>query len=490
MPSTVSPPGVWRGRSSPYRVLLLALAALLSAASLPGLSRSFGQDDEPSRKPPSSKERSKFLGIVKTGKLADKDDEAFFDGYVQYYIDNVVEPESLDAKLPDRRAELKKLLRDLGKPAAREIHDRANQTVLEACLKAIEDAKTDPRIRFNCVIMIGELDAPELSLGATTAVPWTVANAELLKILGDAKQHLVVRLAAVFGLHHEVTIGLPADAQAKLADALAEVLKEPLKEVTEGQRVAQTWLRWTTAELLELLAEKGTAIDKSVMAPALVALAADPRNDVWMRCNAAGGLGRIEARDLSGLDVGPTVQMLAALALTSLSASKFASQADDEPEGKADAKKDKKDNKDKDKDDEKGEPQQPETLTKNAREKYANALWAQLDHVRVALAGVSSPTSRSQPQTSDTLGLYAAADDDTKQAITGMLEQIDAVIKLLRAPSDLVAISKAIVDAQDALHSSLAESAEATTAEAAKPAQRRTGGPPAGNNPATSPVGP
>lgn len=485
MPSTVSRPGVRRGRYSPYPVLLVALAAVLSATSLTELSRSFGQG----RKQPTAK--TKFQTLVKAGKLANKEEEAFFDEYVQRIVDEVVAPETLDAKLPDKRAELKKvLLRDLGKPAAKDLHDRANQLVLDACVKAIEDTEKDPRIRYNCVVMVGELDSPEGYVGGPPAAPWNAANAELLKILGDAKQHLAVRLAALVGLDHEVTVGLPADAQAKLVEAMTAVLKSPIEEVTEGQRLGQIWLRFRIADFMESLAETGVAVDKGVVATALAALATDEKNPIWMRCDAAGGLGRIEARDLSGLEVAPTVQMLAGLAMTSLSASPFASLADDEAED-ADETKDDKEN-----DAEKGDKPRREPPSKNAREKYAYALWAQLDQVRVALSGVSSPTSNKQPQTSDTVGLYAAADDATKQAITEMLKQIDATIKHLRAPTDLVAISKSIVDAQDALHQFLnngaeAATAEAATAEAAKPAPaRRTGGPPSGNNPATSPVGP
>lgn len=491
MPSTVSRPGVRRGRFLPSRGLLVALLALLSVTS-PSLSRSFGQDDEPRRKPPSSKERSKFQGIIKTGKLG-KDDEQFFDEYLQYFIDNVVEPETFDAKLPQARTELKKIfLRDLCKPPAKELHDRANQMVLDACLKAIEDAEKAPAVRLNCAIMIGELDSPEAYVGGPPAVPWSAANAELLKIVADAKQHLAVRIGALIGLDHELTVGLPADVQAKLADTLAAALKNPAEDIPEGQRIGQFWLRFKAADLLETLGEKGVAVDKGVIAATLASLAADEKIEVWMRCHAAGGLGRVEARDLSGLDVAPTVQMLAVLAMTSLTASPFTKWAEttDEADDAADDKKNKDDENEGD-----GEPKDREPMTKNAREKYANALWTQLDQVRVALSGVSSPSSRSQPQTSDALGLYAAADDATKQAITEMLKQIDGTIKHLRAPNDLVAIVKSIVDAQDGFHQVLVEgaeaaTAEAATAEAAKPAPRRAGGPPQGNNPATSPARP
>jgi hypothetical protein len=497
MPSTVSQPGIRRDRVFAKSLLFVALG-LLTPPSLV-LPRSLGQDDaEPARKQPTSKERGKLLSIAKAGKTNGKEEERFFEAYVQYYVHGLVEPEKIDAKLPDKRNELKnKLLRDLSKPVARQLHDRVNQMILDTCIAAIEDAKQPVPIRYNCALMIGDLDDPEASIGGPAAVPWTAANAALMKILADPKQHPAVRVGALVGLDRELTIGLPADAQAKLAEALAAVLQSPLEEGRQGERIGQVWLRLNAANALESLADKGVAVDKGALASALAALAADEGNLVWMRCRAAGGLGTIEARDLGTVEIGPTVQALAELVVASLSASPFAKLAEpaDDPD-KPDADKpadkpaDGRRGADKPADDNGGRGAQAVLeMSKSEKEMYTRELLSDLEHVRFGLAGVTTPASKNQPRTSTASGLYSAADDAGKKSIDQVLEPVDEAIKHLRGGGDLASLSKSVVEAQGNLQASMEADESDQPAAAAAPGGRRTGAP-QGNNPATSPVRP
>lgn len=496
MPNTVSPPGARRGLLPLHVLTLAALLTIVFAAASPLLlAPCFGQDEDGSEQKhtyvqdgqeyevtaPSRQDTSKFGKMATAGKFGNKEEQRFFEGYLQYYVQRLTWKETIDSKFPDKRTDLKKILRNLGKTAGNELHDRANQLTLDACRKVAEDPDQESALRYNCVLMIGDLDNPESAIGRL-AVPWTKATDELLAFLSNPKQDLAVRLPAVIALDHQVSLGLPADARTKLADVLAKVLKDPVADVAEGQQVGQNWLRWSSAKLMESLAEKGAAVDKSVMAAALVALAADEKVPVWMRCEAAAGLGKIEARELSALEIQPTVQMLAELLVTSLAASPFVKLAElsEEAEKVGDDKEGKED---------KGKENAAVRvqMTEKVRHMNASALLAEIDHVRIGLAGVSAPTSRSQPRTSTTAGLYAAADDDAKKSIGQLLEHLDAAIKVLRGDGDLATISNSVVDTRDNIQTILAEGIEPSTA-AAKSEPRRTGGPPAGNNPATSPV--
>lgn len=388
---------------------------------------------------PAKKVRSVARNALKAGKANSNDEQAAVEQVFQYDVHALTWSENV-AKLTDLRVALKKQLADLGKAPLADLHDELNKMTLQTCGDAVTDDRYPMAVRYNCLLMIGELDAKEGSGFPKVVVPLPEARKLLLDVVADVKQPEVLRLAAVVGLRRNVVAGIPADAQNAVAESLMNIIGTPLDP--EHDSILTLWLRLRSVEAMHQLAKKGLKTDQHAIAAALSLMIGDLQIPTWIRCEAAGELAGIEAGQFKAGEAGQNAQALANVVIA-MSASnpftKFAHQAALEREAaeraeeaanhrnnrRKPADKEKDDEKDDEKDKEDDEPALP--LTKPMRDVAVHRLLYDLGRVRLGLMG-REPAKKGEPSHSATHGLFAAADAETQKTITLLVTHVDAML--------------------------------------------------------------
>lgn len=389
-------------------------------------------------KEPNSRERKKFNDLFPVGKASSKEEEQLFEDIAHYYVYALTWKENA-SHLDQKRKDLKnKVLVPAGQKnrTVTDLHKRLNELTLTTCRAVAEDAKYPRVIRIGCVLMMGELDSQEVQPGVSAAVPLPEATSALKEMASNPKEYLPLRILAVIGLIRQAhppgapptAIGIAAPLQAQVVDSMLAILDEPVAE--RKQRTGQVWLRFRTAELLQVMASKQIPIDQSKLAAAVTTLIADETIPAWERARLAGELGRVDAKSLQATNVAPAVRSLAALMLAASQASPFlpAEPAEEEDEEKkADDKKDpkKKDEGKDEKNDEKKDEISPAAQKVSSEE----LLW-QLSQIRLALYGKEAATAKTS-EPSAMSGLFVAADDTTKAVIAKIVNHIDQIVKSL-----------------------------------------------------------
>lgn len=453
---------------------------------------------------PTKKVRSVARGALKAGKANSNEEQAAVEQLFQYDVRSLTWSENV-AKLADLRAVLKKQLIDLGKAPLGDLHDELNQLALSTCHDAATDDRYPMAVRFNCLLMIGELDAKEGSGVPKVVVPLPEANKVLLDVVADAKQPEVLRLAAMLGLRRHVLAGLPAEAQNVVAESLMTIIGKPLDP--ENDSIVTLWLRLRAIETMHQLAKKGLKTDQQSVAAALSQMIADAQIPNRIRCEAAGELSGIEVGYFAPKKVVHDVQALANLVIAMSAANPFtkiAHQAALEREAaeRAEAAKGRRkradDKKEEAKDDETEDDEPALPLTKPMRDVAVHAMLYDLGRVRLGLMG-REPAKRGEPPNSSTHGLFAAADAETQKTITVLVTHVDAMLTELAKlnekkdvlKEDVAKVALSIEDSGRALAEALDEQAAAAKESesapepekaVAEPAVRR--GKPSGNAPA------
>ncbi|HEV3344463.1 MAG TPA: hypothetical protein VG125_29065 [Pirellulales bacterium] len=504
--------------------LFSALALLLAAASAGSAQEVDGDFEGETQyadkegnardiKEPTSKERKKVDDLFTVGKASSKEEEQVFEDVAHYYVNALTLKKNISV-LAEKRKELKtKYLGRAGQKnrAVTDLHTRLNQLTLTTCRQVGEDPKYPRAVRYNCMLMISELDSEEYQPGTSNStVPWQTATTALLEIAGNEKQYVALRLGAVIGLRRHVSFGIAPSLQPQLVETLLGVLGTPLgDESNQGQ----IWLRLAAAEVLrEDKKQPPLPVDQGKFAAALAARIDDEQMPTWARAKLAGELGRLNGNSLPAGQVPGAARSLAGLMLAICQVSPFAAEAE------ADAKKDKQedaakkgtekkpgakkpdkkgtenkgDGKKDDKKDDKpeaatnaaaAEPPSPTVQKINAEE----MIW-QLSQIRLALFGKEAPIAKEKGPDA-ALGLRsAAADDASKTMIDKIVKHIDEIVPLLAEvpnPKDGTKLADNLRTTNEDLEGMLAAAApqQEEAAPAAKPLAGRAR-PPAGNTPA------
>lgn len=465
---------------------------------------------------PTKQERTLANNAMRAGKAASSDEQLAFEKHIQYHVHALTWSENV-AKLPELRTALKKQLVALGRAAAPDLHDELNRTTLKICGDAAADDRYPMAIRFNCLLMIGDLDAKEGSAASRAVTPLPEARKLLMEVLSDAQQPEILRIAALVGLRRNILAGMPADEQNTLVESLMKIIGTPLDPKKDS--IATLWLRLRAIDAMHQLTAKGLKTDQQAIAAALSPLVADPQIPIWIRCHAAGELAGVESQQFTAEQVVQDVQALAGLVIA-MSASnpftKFAHQAALEKEAAERAEDGRnrsarrrptadKDDEEKDDEKEKADAEPVLPLTKPMRDVAVHALLYDLGRVRLGLMG-REPAKKGESPHSATHGLFAAANDEVQKAITSAVHHIDAMLTELNKlndkkdvlKEDVAKVALSIEDSGRQLAETLSEQAAAeenpqSASEAepsvASPAVRR--GKPSGNAPAgESAVGP
>lgn len=419
--------------------------------------------------PKDAKARSAYNKILSRlrneGKTSSDSDEEAFENFAQHLVRQLTWKENI-AKLPEHRKELKKFLIQFSKGKAPDLHVRLNKLALQVCTEVAKDAQYPRAVRFNCVLMLADLDEREYNAGASQpqAVPLPGATTALVELLADEQQPLFIRYGAVLAVARHIQPTMPAALQGQAAEALVKIMAAP---IPEGKQMAgQVWFHFRAGELLQAMIEQKLPVDQAALASSLMTLLADEKLPFWARSAYAGDLGRLDSKSLPADKTGPAAQALDGLVLAILQSSPFmpdeaaAEEADDKKDTRKDAKKkdEKKDDKsardantDKEKqgDDEKKKEQ--EEISPDAQKLLSEEIMWQLARIRRALYGRDAPVGKSKGPEAD-VGLYAAAGDADKATIDKIVEQLDKCVKVLvEVPDNLDQVAETLRDANQEL---------------------------------------
>ncbi len=192
---------------------------------------------------------------------------------------------------PDMANERGKIINDLramGNTTSRDAHTAVVQYLMTELPKLVTDDKQRAVIRYNAMLLLGELNSQEAPrVGVGKATPLAAAFPLLMQAYTDQQQAVAVKVAALIGLHRHASLGI-ADKAAR--DALrAEMLKllaqkQPDKNASEE---AHDWLRMRAAEALGALGATGTTPENTTVLSALLGLINDNAVDLALRAEAA-----------------------------------------------------------------------------------------------------------------------------------------------------------------------------------------------------------
>ena len=242
--------------------------------------------------------------------------------YVALRLDVMKAPGALN-ELPSEREIIKRDLRRVGGALDTEKKGLAymNQVLLALLQEIVwdPDANRHAAVRFNCMLIIGDLNSRELALGGGgTAVPLAEAVPILMKALNDPAMNDAVKVAALVGLRRHAELGI--------ADKLTEkqVVTDLLKLLgakqtpTNRSEEAHVLFRRRAAELLGLIGRPGIEQLRSDVVDALLAILSDPTQPLNLRSAVARALGRFPFKA-----PGPNQETLAALGSLAVEATKL-----------------------------------------------------------------------------------------------------------------------------------------------------------------------
>jgi hypothetical protein len=176
------------------------------------------------------------------------------------------------------------------------------------CLAIIPDERYDPATRYNCILLLGELNGREAS-GNKPPVPFAPLLPKLMEPFQKEDSLPLLRHGAIMGiLRHAELTGHP-QSPSPMKPAVKEELAKLMVKVVNDDSVpagveasAHDWMRGKAVETLGYL-----YLGSEDVVNALGALLVDEKVGLDVRCNAAEAIGRIagqidpaQVEDLSG----------------------------------------------------------------------------------------------------------------------------------------------------------------------------------------------
>jgi hypothetical protein len=290
------------GRSS----CLLAVTALLAASTAFGQARA-----KPAAKPAAkpidpkvvaaaqvrevstehNKLATKIRPLKNTGTIAatSRDDVEQFYGM---YATMMTLP-GMSTELPSLRQEIRRETVNWGAATDKTGLATVNQVLLAAMQKVAMDPKQTPLARFNCMMVIADLNDVETDrVGRGTPKAMAAAVPILLTAVTDEKVGDAVKVAALVGLLRHAELGI-ADKQIEkqVATELQKLAAE--ETVPEARSVdGHQWLRRRAIEIVTTIyAKQGTAPKE--FSAALESIVANEELPLVFRAEAAESLGRV-----------------------------------------------------------------------------------------------------------------------------------------------------------------------------------------------------
>ena len=262
--------------------------------------------------------------------------KSFFNSFVQ--IDEL-------GKLSAKRLEVVKDLKSAGRSAA--MHDyllNKTWTYMQVFATGQSNGKpfpVHPVVRFNAMLLIGDLNKEEVGTGTKFPVPHTDLTFDFM--LGEFEnpdQIDAVKVAALLGILRHARLDwakttIAGNSRRTAADLMLKLVQA---EVPEGRDpAAHLWMRRRGVETLAALKTIGSSVEEATAA--VVSLISNPDEDIMLRCTAASALQLYDEKG-KRLDLTETARQLGVLAVAAskseldwISEYKRKKATEEEPEG-------------------------------------------------------------------------------------------------------------------------------------------------------------
>jgi hypothetical protein len=252
-------------------------------------------------------DRLDVQNILRDKVFAGGQQEQFENYYRNYFLPRWTLPENL-ASLPGYRKELRNDLR-LGRtgPPHAMLREIAREMLTDLAL----GADYHPAVRYNAMLMIGELNQEEPARSGDEPVPLAAAQPLLLDAVENPDQIDAVRVAALIGLNRHVQLQRPSGG------ALDRILRTMLDLVSSpkpaGRSVeGQAWIR---SLAIHILGNLGTTGPDNVVPKTLARVMADDENSLLAtRCHAVEAMGKLRYQGGAGVDPLPLFREIGKLA--------------------------------------------------------------------------------------------------------------------------------------------------------------------------------
>ncbi len=270
-------------------MLFVAAGAVLAAA--PGLA----QDDSAEalkalRSRKSALRRDVGTGIWREGRFNSNDQRAKLQEYFGVSLQMMQVP-AYQSEVAKERLLLMRELRSLGNAASRDAFNVVVQYLVNELPKIINEDKQPIHVRYNAMLMLGDLNAQEAPpTGLTHATPLPQALNLLLAAYQNDQLPVALKVGALIGLQRHASLGI-ADKGA--ADTLRAAM---LKTYTEAQPPANvspeahTWIKIRAVEILGALGTTGTTPDSADVVAAILSTINDSNADILLRAESARAL--------------------------------------------------------------------------------------------------------------------------------------------------------------------------------------------------------
>lgn len=258
-------------------------------------------DEEQKRK------RSDVMRMLRNGKFESGEQEIFDTYYKTYALPRWTQKQNYNS-LPDCCKDLGNELKT-GKTGAP--HDRLVALAMEF-FSSVAKADSYPAVvRFNAMLMLGDLNIRDSSVASQPPVPLPDALPVLLEALGDAQQIDAVRVAALIGIGRHASLGI-ADAQVLNTQVLPAMVQLARTKVASGRSAeGHAWIRYLA---IDVLAKLGMVGPQAAVAKVLAEIVAEEEAPPSVRAAAARALGALNYTGATGLNPSQVASVLGRLA--------------------------------------------------------------------------------------------------------------------------------------------------------------------------------
>ncbi len=168
-----------------------------------------------------------------------------------------------------------------------------------------------PAVRYNCMMLLGELEEkPSMGVG-NTATPLPAALPVLLKAASDEKQIDAVKLAALLGVARHAGVLRGADSRRDVGTAMSTLAATKRSPGTSS--AGQSWMRCIAIDTLGILTSAGA---QGATAKTLLEIVDDDENPFRVRVAAARAVGNLAYGPVAALNPDAMVRQLGRLAMS------------------------------------------------------------------------------------------------------------------------------------------------------------------------------
>ncbi len=177
-----------------------------------------------------------------------------------------------------------------------ETHDFLLNLAYEQC-RAHLSTRYDPAVRYNCALLLGDLNEQEANLEtATPPVPYDPATMDLAKLFASKSSDDGTKVACLIGLRRHAQLRGPKSAPKSLYDStrlqngLISLLGKFVNEAKPPagrNAAAHQWMRQIAVEALGYLRSPGK---NNAVVQLLTKVATQAESPISLRCSAAEAL--------------------------------------------------------------------------------------------------------------------------------------------------------------------------------------------------------